>query len=149
MSNYKLNEELIDKQFAYIIKKFKQSKYTRYEISNWCIDNKYRSQHNLEYWHTKQWKALCYGAYGFEDMNYYYFVKDKKISHMYSKKEYYQHLLIMGLRLIEGLDLKNQNNSDAWNYFKDRINTNLYVIKNNKVILKNINLLDDVLLNII
>ncbi|MCF0125543.1 MAG: coproporphyrinogen III oxidase, partial [Clostridia bacterium] len=47
--NYKLDEELIDKQFAYIIKRLKDIKYTRYEISNWCINKKYQSQHNLAY----------------------------------------------------------------------------------------------------
>ncbi|MCF0227817.1 MAG: radical SAM protein, partial [Malacoplasma sp.] len=60
-ANYNLNEELIDKQFAYIIKKFKNNKYKRYEISNWCINKNYQSQHNMAYWKTKPWKAFGYG----------------------------------------------------------------------------------------
>ena len=146
---YQLDEELIDKQFAYIINKLKSNHYIRYEISNWCLNDKYRSQHNLAYWQTKQWKALGYGAYGFENMCYYYFDKNKKISHKYSCKEYYQHILIMGLRLLEGLDLTNPDFKKAWNYFKNKIDPKLYFVENNHVIIKNINTLDEVLINII
>ena len=103
----------------------------------------------MVYWKTKPWKAFGYGAYGFENMNYYHFDKDKKINHRYSLKEYYQHILIMGLRLLDGFDLKDQNNKNAWNYFKNKIDSKLYLIKHNKVIVKDINKLDDILINII
>ena len=148
-TKYQLNDELIDKQLAYIIKKFKDNKYIHYEVSNWCINKKYQSQHNLAYWNTKQWKALGYGAYGFENMVYYHFDKDKRINQKYSLKEYYQHILIMGLRLTSGLNLKNQDHKKAWNYFKNKIDPQLYFVKNNNVIVKDINKLDDILINII
>ena len=148
-SKYQLDDELIDKQLAYIIKKFKDINYARYEVSNWCLNKKYQSQHNLAYWNTKPWKAFGNGAYGFENMIYYHIDKDKKISHIYSCKEYYQHILIMGLRLVNGFDLKNQDHKKAWDYFKNKIDPKLYFVKNNNVIVKDINKLDDILINII
>ena len=147
-SSYKLDEELAERHLAHIIKKFK-NKYMRYEVSNWCSNKKYQSQHNLAYWNTKPWKALGYGAYGFENMIYYHFDKDKKIKKKYSCKEYYQHILIMGLRLVNGFDLKDQDHKKAWDYFKKRINSKLYIEKNNNVIVKDINKLDDILIDII
>lgn len=150
---YQLNDELIDHQFAYIINQLKKYGYQRYEVSNWAINSKYYSQHNLCYWNTKQWKAIGLGGYGLESMNYYHYEgninKMIKIDSKYSLKDLYQHILIMGLRLVKSLNLKIKQNLDAYNFFKNKIDPQLISIKNNYLKAKNINLLDDILINII
>ena len=51
-------------------------------------------------------------------MNYYHYEGNvnnfKKVNQQYSLKEYYQHILIMGLRLIEGIDLSIEKNLKAY-----------------------------------
>ena len=93
------------------------------------------------------------GAYGLEKMNYYHYEGNvnnfKKVNQQYSLKEYYQHILIMGLRLIEGIDLSIEKNLKAYEFFKNDINPNLIEIKNNHLKAKNINQLDDILISII
>ena len=151
--NYELNDELIDQQFKQIIDQLQENKYERYEVSNWCLDSNFRSKHNLAYWHTNDWLAIGLGAYGLEKMNYYHYEGNvnnfKKVNQQYSLKEYYQHILIMGLRLIEGMDLSIEKNLKAYEFFKNDINPNLIEIKNNHLKAKNINQLDDILISII
>ena len=151
--NYKSNDIKIDKQFAYIIKQMKSNKFIRYEVSNWCINSKFQSKHNLCYWNTKDWKAIGLGAYGLENMNYYHYDGDinklhKVIKH-YNLHEYYFHVVMMGLRLICGLNLKNQLHARAFNYFKNKIDPNLILIKNHHIKAKNINQIDEILISII
>jgi hypothetical protein len=53
----------------------------------------------------------------------------------------------MGLRLKKGLNLKNNIYKKAYEYFKDRLK---YVeIKSNRLIAKNLNLLNDCLVEIV
>lgn len=148
--SYKEDLFLIEQQLKLIIKEMKKIKYQRYEVSNWCVNKKYQSLHNLAYWNYYDWKAIGIGGYGNENMNYYHYDWNfKKYNNKLTKKDYYQHILIMGLRLIDGIDLSIKHQCDAYNFFKKKLDHNKLIIKNNHVKVKNINLLDDVLLSII
>ena len=151
--DYHENELKIEEQLAYIIKKMHDNNFIRYEVSSWCIDKKYQSKHNLCYWNTNDWKAIGLGAYGLENMNYYHYEgnieKMCKINKIYTLKEYYFQVLMMGFRLASGLDLKNKLHKKAFNYFKHKINGNLITIKKHHVIAKNINQIDEILISII
>ena len=150
---YQINDELIDKQFKYIIDMMKKYKYQRYEISNWCINKKYQCQHNLAYWNTNDWKAIGLGAYGLENRNYYYYsgttTNFKKINNKYSDKDYYFQVIMMGFRLIKGLDLKNSTHVKAFNFFKDKIDPKLFKITKDNIKVKNVNQLDNILISLI
>ncbi|MBO6103640.1 hypothetical protein J6W32_04465 [bacterium] len=76
------------------------------------------------------------------------FTKLIKEDQNYSKKELYQHLLIMGLRTKFGLDLAVKNNHDAYLYFYNQLKDYTH-IKNNHLIINQIDFLDDCLIQII
>ncbi|MBO7044471.1 hypothetical protein J6W34_08260 [bacterium] len=75
-------------------------------------------------------------------------LKLNKTTIKYNNKELYQHLLIMGLRTKFGLNLNSQRNYLAYKFFYEQIKDDVY-IKNNHLIIKDINYLDDCLLKII
>ena len=149
--NYKLDNDNEQMQYAYINKHLQELGYERYEVASFCKKQNY-SKHNLAYWLNKDWKAIGSGAYGFENNTYYWY--DKKILNWsknitkYNNKELYQHLLIMGLRTKFGLNLNIKRNFLAYEFFYEKIKNDVY-IKNNKLIIKDINYLDDCLLKII
>lgn len=86
-------------------------------------------------------------------MNYYHYIgstkKIKKVVKHYTPNEYYFHVLLMGLRLTKGLNLKNKLHVNAFNYFKNKIDPNLIMVKNNHVTAKNINQIDEIFISII
>lgn len=148
---YKIDLDVESEQLDAIIKMFNKTKFKRYEVSNWAISKKYESQHNLAYWLTKDWAAIGYGACGFENkISYKYegtILKPKKISYKLTDMEYYQQVLIMGLRLKNGIDISVEPYKTAYNLYKNK----LTFIKIKGTILKcqNINLLNNTLINII
>lgn len=149
-SGYIEDDFLIESQLKLIISELKKARYKRYEVSNWCLTDKYQSQHNLAYWQYKDWKGIGIGAYGNEAMQYYHYdFKFKKHVEKLPLKSYYQNILIMGLRLGDGLDLKKSDNFNAYNFFKKKLDPKKILIINNHLKVKNLNLLDDVLLSII
>ena len=151
--NYELNENKIEEMLKTIEQRFIDLGYERYEVSNWCVNQKYESSHNLAYWNSSDWIGLGYGAFGFENRNYYQtngtVLKWKTKNHLLTNEEYYQQIWIMGLRTKYGLNLNNSMHKKAFEYFSNRINKKDLVIKNNSITVKNLNTLDNVLIEII
>jgi oxygen-independent coproporphyrinogen-3 oxidase len=150
-NNYKLNDELIEEQLKLIIKCMSNINLRRYEVSSWSASKNYESIHNKSYWLTKDWRAIGFGGWGLENKVYYQNIgnakKWYKQKQTYSTHDYYLHILLMGLRLVDGLDLKIRLYHDAYTYFKDKLK---YVcIKNNHLVANNINLLNECLVNLI
>lgn len=149
----KLDIEIEEDQLEFIEKLMKKNKYERYEVSNWSINETYRSQHNIAYWELKEWKAIGIGAYGYEKKTYYHndgeYMKYKKINQNWSNEDTYLYILMMGLRKIDGIDLTININNNAYNYFKNKINHSLVKIENNRLKANNINLLNDILIDLI
>lgn len=151
--HYKINEEDQDDKLIFLETKLQQYHYHRYEVSNWVSDLKYMSQHNLAYWQTKDWKALGYGGCGFEHHQAYEIggsIKDFNVTKVdnLSQEDYYFQIIMMGLRLIDGIDLNDPINLAAYNFFKDKL-TNVEVTKNHHLKANNVDLLNDVLIKLI
>ena len=153
-NKYQLDSDLIDGHLSFIISYLDAHGWIRYEVSNWSKSDEYFSKHNLAYWNTSDWAAIGYGSYGFENKTYYWY--DGKILEWnnnikkYTSKEFYEQILIMGLRMTNGLDLTIHQNQMAFKHFKEQI-SNSKIIKTlgNKLICTNINLLDEFLITII
>lgn len=152
IEKHKINSEIEDEKFLIIKKMMKNLKFQRYEISNWQKDNSF-SKHNLCYWNNKCWKALGYGACGFENKHYYeiggtinnhYVTKLEKLNLF----DYYFQIMMMGLRLVNGIDLRIKDNFYAFKYFENKL-INKTKIVNNHLRAKNIDLLDDILIDLI
>lgn len=148
---YKINLDDESDQLELAIKEFDKIGFKRYEVSNWAESPKYQSRHNLAYWLTKDWSAIGYGACGFENRMYYEYVgtikRPKKVQRKLSELEYYQQVLIMGLRLFKGINVNIQPYKKAYEMFKSKLNN--VTLKNGFLFCNNINLLNNSIINII
>lgn len=149
-NHYKIDENDQDEKLIYLETKLKQINYQRYEVSNWVSNLKYVSRHNLAYWQTKDWKALGYGGCGFE--NHQSYEVGGSIQNFYitkvdnlSQADYYFQIIMMGLRLVEGIDLNDPTNLAAYNFFKDKL-SHVKITKNRHLKADNIDLLNDILI---
>ncbi|MGL4617242.1 MAG: radical SAM protein [Mycoplasmoidaceae bacterium] len=147
---YKIDFEKEEEFLFYFQNKIKLK---RYEISNWSKNKNYESKHNKAYWNMKYWKGIGYGSWGFEKNAYIESKGDTSnwqyIYNKISNEELYKDILIMGLRQVKGIDLSNKKNFQAFDFYKKSIPNNLIVIEDNYVRVKEIDLLNEVLLNII
>lgn len=149
---YKLNLENQENKMVLLHSLLAKAGYQRYEISNWVKNKQFVCKHNLAYWLSHDWKALGYGACGFEN-HYNYkvmgFINKEEVvdCNKLSEKDYYFQILMMGLRLVDGLNLDIEKYKNAFNFFKEKL-TNCQVI-NNHLQANNIDLLDDVLINLL
>src|SRR5690554_2812695 len=117
-----IENNLEAKMYKYIINKIKKLSYDHYEISNFAKKG-YKSQHNLKYWNNLEYLGFGMGASGYHNKKRYYnvsFVNEyiklvnenkKPIKHedFINKVEKLKEALLLGLRLIEGLDIKKIN----------------------------------------
>ena len=144
-------DELIQDQCEYINKKM--SKYNHYEISNWSMNKKYESKHNLGYWNSKEWIGIGYGAFGFERKKYYKIsgslLNWKKTLIWNNKKDLYFQTLMMALRTKYGLNLNNKDHKETYDFYKDKLNKKLLLINKKNIKCKNFNLLNTILLDLI
>lgn len=151
--NYKIDTEIEEDQLDLICKEFEKLNYERYEISNWAYNNQFYSNHNLAYWNLDDWKAIGVSGYGLENNIYYKNEGNidswKKVDQKWTKKDFYENIFIMGLRKKDGIDLNIKKNYEAFLFLKPKLNFELLEIKNNFIKAKNIDLLNDILLDII
>lgn len=152
-NHYKIDEIDQDEKLLFLEDQLKKLNYKRYEISNWVSDLKYMSKHNLAYWQTKDWKALGYGGCGFEKGTSYEIggsIKNFFVTNItnLSQSDYYFQIIMMGLRLIDGINLNNSVNLDAYNFFKNKLE-NVKISKQNYLKANNVDLLNDILIKLI
>ena len=112
-----LELEMID-----LINKLIFPKYTKYEVSNYYLstDEKYQSFHNLKYWLNQEYVGLGLNASSYlnnrfkntHNLNKYFALIDQNklpidedSIEIIDEKETKTYELIMGLRLVKGLDL--------------------------------------------
>lgn len=134
------------KMYQYIVKKLKNQRYDHYEISNFALDG-YKSKHNTIYWKNEEYYGFGLGAHGYiegfryentrsitEYINDNYRLEEKLLS----KKEKMENEVMLGLRLIKGINIKEFHNK-----FKQNIQDVFPVkplIKNKDLIYKNNNI---------
>ena len=112
----------------------KLKNYHHYEISNFSKYG-YESKHNLTYWHNLNYYGFGLGASGYIDnirydntrsLNNYIkgnYVLNKEVVDTNLSKEYY---LILGLRLIDGINIRDYNNRYNDDLLKNEVN--LFII---------------------
>lgn len=109
-----LSEDIESKMYKYICKKLKKKNYKHYEVSNFALPGN-ESKHNLKYWNNEEYYGFGLGASGYIDgvryentrsLNDYLKNKYRKEELFVSKKEEMENELILGLRKLEGVNLK-------------------------------------------
>lgn len=142
---YNQNTKNIDEDLDYlmyqeIVKEL--SNYHHYEISNFSKPN-FESKHNLTYWNNLEYYGFGLGASGYmrnirytntRSINNYINAKYILESHKLTKKEKQENEFILGLRKIEGIDIKKyfeKYHEDVLEY--KNINK---LIKENKLIIQ-------------
>ncbi|AHI52707.1 radical SAM family heme chaperone HemW [Spiroplasma culicicola] len=136
--------------------------YQRYEISNYCLDNKY-SRHNMTYWDNSLFAGVGVGAAGFEFKDGFYFTtlnkgnveKYQKQYTQLSQEDYYFQIIMMSLRTIQGLDLSNPYNQEIYEFYREKIDAEikreLLEVKENhlKATPRGLNILNEILVNLL
>lgn len=151
--NYQTNDLEIEDHLKFIIDYLARLKFVRYEVSNWAINNKYQSKHNVNVWKTYDWAAIGLGAHGMENKTLYHYEGNplhwKLVKEKLTDFDLYFQVLMMGLRLKDGLDLSNPLHKKTYSFFKKRIDQDWLIEKNKKRIwCNNINLLDNFLVKL-
>ena len=141
-----VSEDLEAQMYDLIVKKLKSNGFNQYEVSNFSKDG-FKSIHNLTYWHNEEYYGFGLNASGFiDDIRYtntksltdYFDFKYNRDSYIVTKKQKMDDELMLGLRLVQGININEFNDKYQEDIF------NIYPIKpliNNKdLILKNNNL---------
>lgn len=123
------NEDLERKMYWYTKKFLEESKYIHYEISNFALKN-YKSIHNTDCWKMKEYIGIGAGASSFLDGKRYtnsmaveeYIHNNKKtLEEILDSSLEEQEYIMLGLRMLEGINLKdfyNKFNIDFFEKFK-------------------------------
>ncbi|AOG60258.1 oxygen-independent coproporphyrinogen III oxidase [Spiroplasma helicoides] len=119
------NDELFDEVVS---KGLKKLGYDWYEVSNYCLNNKY-SRHNVTYWNNSLFAGVGVGASGFEQIDGQYFLTVNKGNYASYKKnyeklsteDYYFQVIMMGLRMVKGIDLNKTKNKTVYNFYRNII----------------------------
>ncbi len=102
------------KMYEYISKTLKKKGYCHYEVSNFA-KNGYESKHNLVYWHNQEYYGFGCGASGYiagvrydntRSLSYYLKGEYKSSDNLISKESMMEYEIILGLRLLKGINLE-------------------------------------------
>ncbi len=137
-----ISDDLDLKMYKMIKKYLKKYKYIHYEISNFALKGK-ESLHNINYWKNNEYYGFGLGAHGFvlgfryentRSLTNYLKGEYRLKQNIISKKENMENELMLGLRLINGINIKE---------FYKKFNINIQevfdfneVIKNKEIIYK-------------
>lgn len=151
--HYKTNDLEIEDHLKFIIDYFNEIGFVRYEVSNWASTPKHQSKHNVSVWNTNDWKAIGLGAHGMENKCLYHYEGNilnwKLVKEKLTNYDLYFQVMMMGLRLKAGLNLKNSLHKKAYQFFKQRIDQDWLIEKSDKRIwCTNVNLLDNFLVKL-
>jgi oxygen-independent coproporphyrinogen-3 oxidase len=113
IDNFKeMDEDLNASMYDYINKTLEDNNYIHYEISNYAKKG-YESKHNLVYWHNLEYYGFGLGASSFignirydntRSLNRYLEGNYKLNENILTDKEMMENEMILGLRLIKGVD---------------------------------------------
>ena len=124
-----IDEETDYKMYKYICHKLAKNGYIHYEVSNFAKDG-YESKHNLTYWCNKEYYGFGLGAHGYLNHMRYentrnftkYLNGEYRLNELVeSTREEMENELILGLRKLEGVRIKDFNEKfhiDVFNAFK-------------------------------
>ena len=153
------------------------SKLIQYEVSNYAISG-FESKHNMNYWKSNDYIGICAGAHGrlwYNDGNRYEIQNifspnswqnnvlngknGLEIEKVLTKQEQAEEILLMGLRIKDGIDfedIRNRFDIDLFDFLnKKQLEVEIkngYLLFNNKVLkttAKGLIILDTILKNIV
>ncbi len=138
-----ISDVLDEKMYELIKKTLKKNKFIHYEISNFALKGK-ESRHNLNYWQNNEYYGFGLGAHGYvlgfryentRSLTNYLEGNYKLKQNIISKKEDMENELMLGLRRLKGINIKN---------FYQKFNINIQevfdfneLVKNKDIIYKN------------
>lgn len=121
------SDETLRKFYDYILLKFRENGYSRYEVSNFAKQG-YESKHNLTYWHDEEYIGVGVGSSGFINniryknssslTKYIKGIRDGEKEEI-SLSENKKYFLICNLRLEKGFSLTKYNEL----FFEDFLST--------------------------
>lgn len=108
--------------YHFLVERLKEEGYIHYEISNFALPS-YESKHNLSYWNQREYYGIGAGASSFLKGKRYTNVKDiakyiqlindnkdvKVLEEVLSDEDKLNEYMILGLRLIDGIIIKETN----------------------------------------
>lgn len=140
-ANIKEEEEV--RMYNYITEKLSKAGFNHYEVSNFALPG-YESKHNLCYWNNQEYYGFGLGASGYikgfryentKSFSQYLEGNYKENEHLVSKVEMMENELMLALRKMQGINLRE---------FFDKYEVNLQdvfpvkpLIKNKELIYKN------------
>ncbi len=131
-----INEDDDAKMYQYIGKYLVKLGYEHYEVSNFAKKG-YEAKHNLIYWQNKEYYGFGCGASGYingvrydntRSLSNYLKGEYKSSDTLLAKKEIMEYELILGLRLLKGLNIRE---------FYDKYKVNMQDVFPIKPLLKN------------
>ncbi len=159
-----LDDNLEYKMYCYINNKLKKSKFEHYEVSNYSLAN-HKSAHNLIYWNNKEYYGFGLGAHGYiEGFRYEntrslteYLNGNYRLNKaLLSKQDIMENEVMLGLRLIKGINLQDFYNKYGINLqdafpVKPLLRNKELIYKNGNVYInsKKIYLMNEILLKLI
>ena len=102
-----MDEELSARFYEDTLKYLRGKGFERYEVSNFAKGENNRSEHNMVYWQGGDYLGLGVGAHGrlnIDGKNYA--MEDGRIREELTSVERAMELIIMGLRIKDGIDAK-------------------------------------------
>ncbi len=148
-----LDDDLVAEMYEEIWALAGKRGYEHYEISNFALDG-HRSRHNLKYWHDSLYVGLGVAAHGMTGRRRYANIDDPEAyraalnggklpeasSDQMSPETRFKDALIMGLRLVQGIDLDHigrRYGVDAVRFVRDTTgdleDAGLYAIQGSRI----------------
>lgn len=117
--------------YDYALTYLKEIGFIQYEISNFKKEG-YESRHNLVYWRNEPYIGMGPGAAGYHDELRYVNSKNiyswkKEELELIDEKAFNEYRLILGLRLMEGIEIENPE------IFNDLIQKKVLIYKNERL----------------
>lgn len=125
-NTHPINEELDYEMYNYICKYLKKHGYNHYEVSNFSKIG-YESKHNRVYWENKEYYGFGCGASGYvsgvrysntRSLSKYIESDIFSTKELLSKDEIIDYHMILGLRLLKGINVEYFNNLYNVDMFK-------------------------------
>ncbi|WP_342262469.1 MULTISPECIES: hypothetical protein [unclassified Spiroplasma] len=129
ISYYEADNNCVVITYQWLKNILKQNGYLPYEKNNFITNRGIKSQHQYSYWTLQNYLGVGMGASSFHKNSQIVICQNTNEYPLWrqtitkiTKQEYYGQIFIMGLGLIEGVDLRIKQNQVAYEYFQNAIN---------------------------
>lgn len=154
-----LDEDIEADMYELIEDRLTEAGYNHYEVSNYCLDG-YESKHNLAYWNYEDFLGISLGAsgkinnYRYTNTNcfdkYFESIHSKDEEVFLSKKDMMFENIMMSLRTVYGLDIKEFNKKydvDFMKLYEKQLANPKLIIKDGHLICSDLEILNNILIS--